>query len=192
MIVSHTLYVTNRDDWRAWLQANHVRESEVWLIYYKKHTGQPSIPYDVAVEEALCFGWIDSTVKRIDDERYMQRFTPRKDNSNWSELNKTRARKLIAERRMTKAGLAKISAEVLGERIPERECVPQKEVEVPQYFKEAVIANKVAWENFNRLAPSYRKQYVEWVASAKREDTRRKRLQEAKKFLSKNKKLGMK
>lgn len=192
MIVSQTLYVTNRDDWRAWLRVNYVRESEVWLIYYKKHTGQPSIPYDVAVEEALCFGWIDSTVKSIDEQSYMQRFTPRKDTGNWSELNKTRVRKLIAQRRMTKAGLAKISAEVLGEQTPEREDAKQKEVEVPQYFKEAIMASKAAWENFNRLAPSYRKQYVEWVASAKREDTRRKRLQEAKKLLSKNQKLGMK
>lgn len=192
MITPQTLYVTNRDDWRAWLQAHHAVESEIWLIYYKKHTGQPSIPYDVAVEEALCFGWIDSTVKRIDDQRYMQRFTPRKDNSNWSELNKTRVRKLVAQRRMTKAGLAKISAEVLAEQTPAKPRVMQKEIEIPQYFKEAIKRNKEAWENFNRLAPSYRRQYVGWVVSAKREDTRKKRLQEAKNLLSKNQKLGMK
>ena len=72
-----TLYVTDREEWRAWLQANYAQVSEIWIIYYKKHTRQPSIPYDVAVEEALCFGWIDSIVKRVDDARYMQRFTPR-------------------------------------------------------------------------------------------------------------------
>jgi uncharacterized protein YdeI (YjbR/CyaY-like superfamily) len=191
-----TLYVANRDDWRSWLQANHAIASEVWLIYFKKHTGQPSIPYDVAVEEALCFGWIDSTVRTIDDKRYMQRFTPRKDKSNWSELNKSRVRRLVAERRMTEAGLAKISAEALAEALaeqpPARKDARASGVEVPQYFIEAVRTNKRAWENFNRLAPSYRRQYVEWVMSAKREDTRRKRLKEAKERLSKNEKLGMK
>lgn len=192
MIISQTLYVTNRDDWRAWLQANHDVKSEVWLIYFKKHTSQPSIPYDVAVEEALCFGWIDSIVKRIDDQRYMQKFTPRKDKNNWSELNKSRVKKLITERRMTQAGLAKISPDVFVEKPPIKKAATQKEVEVPDYFKEAVITNKVAWENFNKLAPSYRKQYVGWVANAKREETRKKRLQEAKKLLSKNKKLGIK
>lgn len=196
MKTPQTLYVANRDDWRRWLQANHAVESEVWLIYFKKHTGQPSIPYDVAVEEALCFGWIDSTVRTIDDERYMQRFTPRKDKSNWSELNKSRVRRLVAERRMTEAGLAKISpealAEALAEQPPARTGARASEVEVPQYFIEAVSTNKRAWENFNRLAPSYRRQYVEWVMSAKREDTRRKRLKEAKERLSKNEKLGMK
>jgi uncharacterized protein YdeI (YjbR/CyaY-like superfamily) len=183
-----TLYVTDRDEWRRWLQANYAVESEVWLIYFKKHTGKPSIPYGVAVEEALCFGWIDSTVKTIDDEKYMQRFTPRKDKSNWSEPNKVRVRRLIAERRMTAAGLAKISAEVLAQESPAR---PQA-VAVPQFFIEGLRANKRAWENFNKLAPSYRRQYVEWVMSAQREETRRKRLKEAKERLSMNKKPGMK
>lgn len=109
MKMNKTLYVTNRDDWRAWLNKNHKTEKEVWLIYYKNHTGKPTIPYDVAVEEALCFGWIDSIVKRIDDERYMQKFTPRKTNSNWSELNKKRVKKMIKEGRMTEAGMAKIN-----------------------------------------------------------------------------------
>ena len=192
MITPQTLYVTNRDDWRTWLQANHAVKSEVWLIYFKKHTGQPSIPYDVAVEEALCFGWIDSTVRRIDEQKYMQRFTPRKDKSNWSELNKTRARKLIAERRMTEAGLAKINAGVIEEQSSKKKVATQKEIKVPQYFKEAIKRNKAAWENFKRLAPSYRRQYVGWVAIAKREETRKRRLEEVTELLSKNKKLGIK
>ena len=187
-----TLYVTDREEWRAWLEANYARVSEIWLIYYKKHTGRPSIPYEVAVEEALCFGWIDSTVKRIDDAKYMQRFTPRKDASNWSEPNKARVRRLIADRRMTEAGLSKISDEVLAECARPQASGAKKDVEVPGYFKKAVAADRQAWENFNKLAPSYRKQYVGWVASAKREETRQKRLQEVKELLSKNKKPGMK
>jgi uncharacterized protein YdeI (YjbR/CyaY-like superfamily) len=108
MDISKTLYVTNRDEWRAWLEENHATEPEIWLVYYKKHTSQPTIPYEDAVEEALCFGWIDSTAKRIDDEKYAQRFTPRKDHKNWSEPNKQRVRKLIQAGRMTPAGLARI------------------------------------------------------------------------------------
>lgn len=187
-----TLYVTGREEWRAWLQANHAQVSEIWIIYYKKHTRQPSIPYDVAVEEALCFGWIDSTAKRIDDARYMQRFTPRKDITNWSEPNKVRVRKLIAERRMTEAGLSKISAEVIAECARSQAPRTKKVLVVPPYFKKALAADKRAWENFNKLAPSYKRQYIEWVASAKREETRAKRLEETKELLSQNKKLGMK
>ena len=100
------LYVTTRDEWRAWLAEHHDTEREVWLVSYKKHTGRPQIPYDDAVEEALCFGWIDSLVKTIDDERFAQKFSPRKGKSNWSESNKRRVRKLVREGRMTEAGLA--------------------------------------------------------------------------------------
>jgi uncharacterized protein YdeI (YjbR/CyaY-like superfamily) len=95
----------DRDEWRAWLEEQHQTESEVWLIYYKKHTGKQSIRYEDAVEEALCFGWIDSKVKRIDEEKYMQRYTPRKELSNWSESDKNRVRKLIENGLMTQAGL---------------------------------------------------------------------------------------
>ncbi|HYP28667.1 MAG TPA: YdeI/OmpD-associated family protein [Blastocatellia bacterium] len=192
MKVSRTLYVTDRADWRDWLENNHAIESEVWLVYYKKHSGRARIPYDDAVEEALCFGWIDSIVKRIDDRKYVQRFTPRKRNSRWSDLNKKRVKKLIQEGRMTEAGLARISEEVLAEGPRSGTGAAKTDVEVPQYFKEALKVDKRAWENFNNLAPSYRRQYVQWVGDAKREETRRKRLEEARQLLSKNKKPGMK
>jgi uncharacterized protein YdeI (YjbR/CyaY-like superfamily) len=103
-----TLHVTTRNEWRAWLAEHHDTEKEVWLISYKKHTGRPQIPYDEAVEEALCFGWIDSLVKTIDEERFAQKFTPRKMKNNWSESNKRRVKKLVREGRMTQAGLSKI------------------------------------------------------------------------------------
>lgn len=95
MEIHKTLYVTSREEWRAWLTKHYQSEAEVWLIYYKKHTGQPRIFYDHAVEEALCFGWIDSIVKKMDDEKFAQKFTPRRDDAKWSALNKHRLRKLI-------------------------------------------------------------------------------------------------
>ena len=92
-----TLYLANREGWRAWLANHHAAETEVWLIYYKKQTARPRIPYEHAVEEALCFGWIDSNVRRIDDERFAQKFTPRRNRTKWSSLNKQRMRKLIRD-----------------------------------------------------------------------------------------------
>ena len=91
------LYVTNRDEWRDWLSRHHATETEVWLIFYKKETCKPTIFYEAAIEEALCFGWIDSIIKKIDATRYARKFTPRKDNSKWSALNKKRAKKMIKE-----------------------------------------------------------------------------------------------
>jgi uncharacterized protein YdeI (YjbR/CyaY-like superfamily) len=104
----HPLHVTTAEEWRAWLQANHGVEKEVWLMIYKKHAATPSVTFEEATEEALCFGWIDSIMKRIDDEKYVLRYTPRRTGSNWSESNKKRVAKLIEQRRMTEAGLAKI------------------------------------------------------------------------------------
>ena len=192
MKLSKTLYVANRDDWRAWLEKNHASETEVWLIYYKKHSGQPRIPYDDAVEEALCFGWIDSTVRSIDEDRYAQRFTPRRKNSQWSELNKRRVRKLFKEGRMTEAGLSKVSAEVLDGGDDSASEAKKKELVIPRYVEKAFRANRAAWENFKRLAPSYRRNYVMWITDAKREETREKRLRESIELLKQNKKLGMK
>jgi uncharacterized protein YdeI (YjbR/CyaY-like superfamily) len=154
MKLSKTLYVTTRDAWRAWLEKNHAAATEVWLIYYKKHTGRPRIPYDDAVEEALCFGWIDSIVRRIDEGRYAQKFTPRRDGSQWSELNIKRARKLIKEGRMTRAGLAKVGAEILAGREVSRTESKRHEPAIPQYIEDALKKNRAARENFHNLAPS--------------------------------------
>jgi uncharacterized protein YdeI (YjbR/CyaY-like superfamily) len=190
MNITKTLYVTNRDEWRVWLDKHYKTEKEIWLVYYKKHTGRPTIPYDDAVEEALCFGWIDSIVKRIDDDKYAQKFTPRKPRSNWSELNKKRVRKLVAEGRVTEAGLARIDAAILSKGAEPKE--KSAELTVPQYFKDALAANQKARSNFDRLAPSYQRLYVGWVAAAKREETRNRRMKEAVELLAANKKLGLK
>jgi uncharacterized protein YdeI (YjbR/CyaY-like superfamily) len=185
-----TLYVSDRARWRAWLEEHHASEREVWLVYYKKHTGRPRIPYDDAVEEALCFGWIDSTVRRLDEDSYLQKFTPRRDTRNWCESNVRRARRLIAEGRMTKAGLDKIAEGALDVEFGPRP--KSKEVEVPRFVSAALKETPNAWENFNALAPSYRREYVNWITEAKREETRARRLAEAARLLSENKRLGMK
>lgn len=184
------LYVTGRKQWRAWLKTHHASEREVWLIYYKKHTGKPRIPYDDAVEEALCYGWIDTTVKRMDDERYMQKFTPRKPRSVWSKHNKERAEKMIKAKRMTRTGMARIED---AKRSGAWDHADQREQpkRVPSELKKALAANKAAARNFENLAPSYRRDYIGWLMSAKREETRRRRIREIVRLVSQNKKPGM-
>lgn len=112
MEIGETLYVTNPEDFRKWLKENHKSKQEIWLIQYKKATKKPSVNYVDAVEEALCFGWIDGTQKSMDAERYALRFSPRRPKSNWTETNKERARRLIAEGKMTEAGFASLPADV--------------------------------------------------------------------------------
>ncbi|HZQ08079.1 MAG TPA: hypothetical protein VFD70_15960, partial [Anaerolineae bacterium] len=108
MKISKTLYVTNRKQWRAWLAKHHKTEPEIWLIYYRKASGKPRIPYNDAVEEALCYGWIDSTNKTLDKDRLVQRFSPRRQGSKLSPMNMERVRRLIAAKKMTRAGLESI------------------------------------------------------------------------------------
>ena len=114
MQIGETLYVTTSDEFRKWLLTNHQIKKEIWLIQYKKATKKPSIPYVEAVEEAICFGWIDNTEKSMDAERYALRFSPRRPKSNWTNTNKERARKMIAEGRMTPAGRASLPPDVKG------------------------------------------------------------------------------
>jgi len=191
MKTTQELYVTSKDDWRKWLEKHHETERKVWLIYYKKHTGIRSIAYGDSVEEALCFGWIDSLIKRIDDEKFARKFTPRKSNSKWSEVNKKRIRKMMAEGKMTQAGWARIEeAKKNGEWF---KVTPRRqELTIPSYVKKALAANQVALDNFNRLAMTYKRDYIGWITSAKREDTRKRRLREAIQLLEQNEKLGMK
>jgi len=190
--MSKMLYLTNRDDWREWLARHHACETEIWLIYYKKHATKPRIPYEHVVEEALCFGWIDSIVKKIDDQRFAQKFTPRRNCAKWSSLNRQRMRRLMREGRMTDAGLSKIDLKVFDEK-PRTKRSPKKgDLTLPRSVKQALIASPKAWEYFQTLAPSYRGLYVRWILSAKKEETRKRRLQEAVSLLLQNKKLGLK
>lgn len=183
--------VPDRNAWRCWLEQNHASQNEVWLAYYKKHTGKSSVAYLDSVKEALCFGWIDGLKRRIDEARYAHRFTPRKGNSKWSPQNIRLAEELIESGEMTKAGLA-----AFDQRVPYDEelqkALAAKELLLTSETEEALKTSPKAWEYFNNLTPGYRKQYVGWLQSAKRPETRKKRLAEAIALLEENKKLGMK
>jgi len=181
----------DREAWRAWLAENHQTDKGLWLVIRKKHMGKSGLTYLEALEEALCFGWIDGILRRIDDEKHMVRFTPRRKNSIWSQRNKRRVNKLIREGRMTPAGLARIKeAKANGQwaRAEVREDITV----VPAELTRALAANEQARRNFESLAPSYRRQFIYWVAIAKRDETRRKRIEETIGLLMRNKRLGMK
>ena len=149
------LYVSNRQEWRSWLDMNHAKEREIWLIYYRKHTDTPRIPYNDAVEEALCFGWIDSTLMGIDSDRYAQRFTPRNPRSSYSQLNKERLRRLIKLGKVRPNVLASVG-DVAGE-----------QYEFPPDIMAALRANKKAMNNFQKYSQAYQRIRVAYVAAAR-------------------------
>jgi uncharacterized protein YdeI (YjbR/CyaY-like superfamily) len=185
------LYCPNSSEWSEWLGQHFEREDEIWLVFYKKGTGIASIEYEAAVDEALCYGWIDSIIKKIDEQRYARKFTPRNDNSKWSESNKRRAEALIADQRMTEHGLAKIEAAKRNGRWykDERTVIPQ---EFPAEFRKALEQNPAARKNFEDLSPTEQKRYTIWIALAKRPDTRLKRINESMALLEAGQKLGLK
>ena len=185
------MYVTDRDQWRHWLSVHHATTSGIWLVFYKKATSKPTIAYDATVEEALCFGWIDSIIKRIDDEKYVRKFTPRKDKSDWSALNRKRVAKMIKAGRMTAAGRAKIRAARKNGSWNQDGKTPRS-LDMPPEFAEALARNKQARENFEKLSSTYRRHYLGWITAAKRPQTRKRRLDESVALLEKGKKLGMK
>ncbi|HEU0026910.1 MAG TPA: YdeI/OmpD-associated family protein [Ktedonobacterales bacterium] len=170
--------VTARDraEWRAWLAEHHASAPGAWLIYYKRASGQPGVTYDEAVEEALCVGWIDSTANTLDSERYMQMFTPRKRKSPWSKSNKERAERLIAQGLMTPAGLAAIEAARRDGTWTIYEGI--ENLEVPDDLRAALAANPAAEAGFAAFSASIRKQLLWWIASAKRPETRQRRLEQ--------------
>jgi uncharacterized protein YdeI (YjbR/CyaY-like superfamily) len=184
------LYVKNREEWREWLEKNHTTAQGIWLIYYKKPSGKQRIPYNDAVEEALCFGWIDSKIKRINDDYYIQWFTPRRPGSSWSELNIDRVQKMIKEGRMTRAGLA-VYEEVSSKPVLIKEMNQKAETIVPNDLMNALKRNAVAFINFEKLPPSSRRLYVLWLNDAKRPETRRARIEKIVDRSEKNLRAGM-
>lgn len=155
MDISETLYVTNRDDWRSWLERNYKSENEIWLVYYRVQTGKPRIPYNDAVEEALCFGWIDSIVKKIDQDRFAQRFTPRNPNSEFSQTNKERLKKLIAEGKV----IPEVSASL--------DNAALQDFDYPTDILVALRENEQAWENFQRYSDSYQRIRIAYIDGAR-------------------------
>ncbi|MHA1543546.1 MAG: YdeI/OmpD-associated family protein [Alphaproteobacteria bacterium] len=176
-------------EWRGWLKENHQSSSEIWLVFYKKHTGKPCPSYNEAVEEALCWGWVDSIKRSIDDERYAFKFTPRKEKSNWSLSNIKRVEKLIKEGKMTPAGMKLVEAAKASGAWGTPHQPPS--FEMPLEFSRMLKDNKDAGAFFETLPPSQKKQYIGWIASAKRDETREKRITKALEMLNAGQKIGM-
>lgn len=185
------LYCKTRQQWRSWLKHNHHKEKEIWLIFYKKVTGKPTIDYSSALDEALCFEWIDSLIKKINTTKYTRKFTPRNEISKWSEVNKKRVEQLIKEQKMTDSGYVIIKA-AKANSWWEKSDRPSIPTQMPKEFQVALDRNSTAHKNFNRLAPSFQKQYLIWIAIAKRQDTKERRISEAIHLLERGQKLGLK
>jgi uncharacterized protein YdeI (YjbR/CyaY-like superfamily) len=173
--------------WRAWLAAHHASELEVWLIFHKQHTGKSSVEYLDALDEALCFGWIDSLVKRLDDDRYARKFTPRKPRSNWSDINRKRYAELKAAGRVKAAGKAR-SPETGGRYGPKPTVPPT----MPAYISRAIKAKPAAWAFFQTLTAKQQRYHWGWVHIAKQDETKQRRMREVIGLLLKKQKLGLK
>ena len=180
-----TLHFRSRKDWRAWLAKHHASSPGIWFVFYKSHTGQKSIPYEDMVREALCFGWIDSLIKRLDDDRYAIKVTPRQSTSKWSNLNRKRWAELEVEDLLTAAGLA---AAPTNNTYAAKPDIP----DLPNYIAKAFQEDTRAWKFFQELAPGYRRYFVAWIHTAKRPETREKRIRESIRLLAAGKKLGLK
>jgi len=180
--VTPLLEVPDREQWRTWLRRNHSSVSEIWLVF-RKH-GALTLAYEDAICEALCWGWVDSLIKRLDDDRYARKFTPRKPGAKWSTINRNRYQRMQAEGLLQKPGLDRPPTARSGD--------APKPTTVPPYIEEALKSAPKAQAEFQRIPPSHKRQYIAWIDSAKKEETKQKRLLEAIQRLSTGQKLGMK
>jgi uncharacterized protein YdeI (YjbR/CyaY-like superfamily) len=180
--------VANRDEWRAWLEARHEQQESVLLVTYRKGTSDRYIPTPEIVEEALCYGWIDSTRRKIDDNRSTLLISPRRPRSGWSAINKARVENLIAEGRMTTAGMAKIEqarADGSWTRFDDLD-----DESLPNDLATALATNSVAGKNFDAFPPSYRRMVIGWVRDAKRPETRERRIERVVSAAARNERVG--
>jgi uncharacterized protein YdeI (YjbR/CyaY-like superfamily) len=161
-------------EWRKWLQRNHAKSQGEWVYMYKR-AAKSGLRYQEALNEALCFGWIDGQIKTVDKDRFKQRWTPRRPGSIWSRVNKARVKRLTAEGRMTEAGIAAVkTARKTGKW--QKAYSNRRSALIPQELLGALRADENAWRGFNRLAPCYRRIYAGWVADAKQPETRQRRI----------------
>jgi uncharacterized protein YdeI (YjbR/CyaY-like superfamily) len=177
------------DQWRKWLAEHHDSESEVWLVFHKLHTGVASIDYKDALDEALCFGWVDSLIKRLDDRRFARKFTPRRADSRWSDVNRKRYAELEAAGRLQPPGIERAPTDRGYAPSPPRLELPAK---LPAHIQATLRKHPLALRHFEALAPSHRRRYVAWIESAKRDETKARRLKEAIRLLTAGKELGLK
>lgn len=182
------LHFKAREDWRIWLEKNHDTENHAWLKLYKKRFRERGMTLEEAVEEALCYGWIDGKLKRIDDQQFILRFSSRKANSLWSRINKERAERLMKSGRMTRAGFAKIK-EAKESGWWDIAYTNKIKDDIPADLKQALMKDRNAWSNFLNFANSYRNMYISWVNNAKTVETRMKRIEKIVEQSRQNKKL---
>ena len=177
-----TVFAKDRAEWRRWLGKSHARCQEIWLVFYKKASGKQTVAYEHAVEEALCFGWVDGMKKKLDEECYAFRFTPRKAKSAWSKSNLERVERLIADGRMMPAGLKAYHSSGRRDvaRLPSR---------MPKEIEDKFRKERAAWANYEKFPPGYRRITAGWVASAKREETQIKRLQKLIEYSGRNERI---
>lgn len=171
-----TFYPASRQEWRQWLQENHLLEQSIWLIQYKMKSDKPSISWSESVDEALCFGWIDSTRKSIDHETFMQFFCKRKPRSVWSKINKAKVERLVEEGLMAPAGYESIETAKQNGSWSILDVV--EELQIPEDLEAAFLAQPGAMDFFLGLSKSVRKSILQWVVMAKRMETRQKRIGE--------------
>jgi uncharacterized protein YdeI (YjbR/CyaY-like superfamily) len=179
------LEIPTRKQWRAWLSKHHASSPGVWLVFHKSHTGTRSMSYEDFVREALCFGWIDSLIKRLDDDRFLRKATPRTPTSTWSPLNRKRWTELDAEGLLAPPG---VKAAPTGNSYAPKPVIP----DLPAYIARAFRSDAAAWAAFQALPPSHKREYVVWIHVAKREETRERRIREAIKMLKAGRTLGLK
>jgi len=177
-------YAPDAATWRAWLAEHHLTTKAVWLIYYKKESGYSRVSYDDAVDEAICFGWIDSVIKKLDDERSIQYFCPRKLKSNWSRVNKARVERLLAADKIMPEGLAKIEWAKQNGTWDALNGVENSEI--PTDLQTAFEANPLAEQNFMAFARTYKRGILEWLLNAKRPETRLTRIEKIVSMAEKN------
>lgn len=179
-----TFYAPSQNEWRNWLAENHQTEKSVWLIIYKKESGVPSVYYPEAVDEALCFGWIDSKPNKRDNDSYFQFFSKRNPKSNWSKVNKLKVEKLMANGLIAKAGLESI--ELAKQNGTWTALDKVEEIEIPEDLQMALDKNQTAFANFDKFPRSSKRGILEWILNAKRPETRQKRVQETVELAEKN------
>lgn len=180
----NSIHPQTRAEWQDWLAQHHTRTEGIWLISYKKATGKPQFSYDEAVEAALCFGWIDSKPNKLDDERSMLWFAPRKSGTGWSRLNKTRVERLIAQGLMQPAGLAKVEAAKQDGSWNALDAV--EALEIPPDLAHALATYEAAQQNFEKFPRSVKRGILEWIAAAKKPETRTRRIEETAQLAAQN------
>jgi uncharacterized protein YdeI (YjbR/CyaY-like superfamily) len=192
MEIGKTFYAKTREQWRRWLEKYHAKASDIWLIYYRKNSGKPRVSYNDAIDEALCFGWIDSIAKPIDEISWAQRFTPRRKNSALSELNKERVTRLIKAKLMTSAGIEKIIHEFHPKSLKSNKQPELKKYVLAEDILKELKKDPVVWKNFQKFPESYKRIRIAWIdGSRRRPEMFKTRLNYFIKMTAKNKRFGM-